>query len=110
MAITDTTKITGAINKQGNSTLPGLGCGSVLIGKLQDLPPGDYVAVQLTDPNADLTLSNITWKGEPMVDKDGVIVTGLNFSPKMGTTIFYANIESATVDSAQLTIFYKRCK
>lgn len=110
MAITDNSKLVSAINKQGNSTDPGCGCGAVLVAKTEDLPAGDYVAFQQTNATAAISLTNIVFKGEPIVDISGTPITTFVGSEKTGTTIWYANIESCTNDSAQNTIFYKRCK
>ena len=110
MAITDNSKLVSAINKQGNSTDPGCGCGAVVVAKLEALPAGDYVAFQHVDGASPLSLTSIVFKGEPIVDISGTPITTFTGGEKIGTTLWYANIESCTNSGTGAAIFYKRCK
>jgi len=110
MAITDTSKITGAINKQGNSTQPGLGCGAVYVASGRSLPAGDYVAIQGTVSTAAVALTNIVWKGVPWTDDAGTPLTTLSIETnRLSSYPWFLNIESCDVDDAP-AVFYRRCK
>ena len=110
MAITDNTRIIGAINKQGNSTDPGCGCGAVIVQNDEDLPRGDYVAFQCTDGAAAISLTTILFSGAPITNVSGNAITTFASDPKAGTTLWYANIESCKNAGDNPIIFYKRCK
>ena len=110
MAITNTSKITGAINKQGNSTQPGLGCGAVYVEPGRSLPAGDYVAVTGTSAAAAVAITNIVWKGAPWTDDAGIPITTLSIDVnRLASYPWFLNIESCDVADSPV-IFYKRCK
>jgi hypothetical protein len=110
MAITDTTRITSAINKQSTSTDPGCGCGAVLVPAGHSLPAGDYVHMKAFTSSGNIALTAIVWKGEPWLDASSptyapitsMILDSRNADHKM-------NIESCNVGTTS-AIFYKRCK
>ena len=109
MAITDTSKITSAINKQGNSTDPGCGCGAVYLADTKALPAGDYIALQGVLSTSAVTLTSIVWKGAPWVDFNGTPLTSVTLDSHRITSPWYMNIESCTIEGSD-ALFYKRCK
>jgi len=111
MAIDNNSRLTSAINKQGNNA-PSLGCGAVYVKNGVSLPAGDYVAVCGIDSTTQTTLDNIVWKGEPILDATGGAMTGLAslvIDTNRISGLWYLNIESCDVTGGP-AIFYKRCR
>jgi hypothetical protein len=112
MAITDTTRITSAINKQSTSTDPGCGCGAVLVPAGHSLPAGDYVMVKAVTSTGNIVLSNIVWKGEGWLDATSssyAPLTSITLDSRCASFPYEMNIESCDVATTG-AVFFKRCK
>jgi len=111
MAITNNTKLIGAIKNQHVSTSPGLGCGAILVPAGHPLPAGDYVMIKPWTSSGSTVLSNIVWKGEPWADATSSSYSGLTTITFDNRVImeYEMNIESCDVTGSP-ALFYKRCK
>lgn len=112
MAITNNTKLIGAINKQSTSTDPGCGCGAVLVPAGHSLPAGDYVMVKAVTAAGNIVLSNIVWKGEGWLDASSASyapITDMTLDSRSASFPYEMNIQSCDVGTTD-ALFYKRCK
>ena len=108
MAIDNNSRLIAASKLQSNNA-PAVGCGGLWIKNGQSLPAGDYVGVQFFDSTAQTTLDNIVWKGAPMLDVTGALLTQLTIDGNRISGIWYMNIESCDVVGGAC-VFYNRCK
>ena len=108
MAIDNNSKLIAASKLQSNNT-PVRGCGGVWVVDGKSLPPGDYVACHSTSASISV-LSNIVWRGEPLLDDGGALVTTITLDhSRGGHTMWAMNIRSCDVADGNM-IFYNRCK
>ena len=106
-AITEFTRLEGAIKRNKSHSL---GCGGIVVEAGETLPKGDYVAFQTLQDSASIDLENIVYSGQGLTKISGVGWGSLTFSSRVGTTLWYANIQQADVKvGSATTVFYKRC-
>ena len=112
MAITNNTKLIGAIKNQHVSTDPGCGCGAILVPAGHSLPAGDYVMVKAVTSVGSIVLSNIVWKGEGWLDATSSTyapLTTITLDSRSASFPYEMNIQSCDVATTS-ALFYKRCK
>jgi hypothetical protein len=109
MAIDNNSRILAALKLQTNNT-PVRGCGGVHVVDGKSLPAGDYTFAHPTSASTTV-LSNIVWKGEPIVDSinQNPITTITLDSARGGHTMWAMNIESCDISDGEV-LFYHRCK
>jgi|18_taG_2_1085343.scaffolds.fasta_scaffold19496_2 hypothetical protein len=108
MAITELTRIDTSI-RNGNANAPSLGCGGTFVAAGTDLPPGDYVAIQLLGGTGTLTLTAVTYVGgREILDIAGAPVTGFTLLPTKGEALWWIPVKSCTTATVN-AIFYRRC-